>query len=108
MSDVVESHLPNACRDVLERGLQNTTLGTQGVGNIVCHQLECLQLLCQSYNKKKGVIRRGSEKQSSQIQSCLEELTLDPGVRHSQLCSDIIGFPLHGGEGSLGGIQGNL
>jgi hypothetical protein len=32
-------------------------------------------VLLQSYNKKKGVIRRGLRKQSNQIQSCLEELT---------------------------------
>ena len=53
MSDTMESHLPGMHGDILEVGHQHDTLGVQGVGRIVCHQL-----LHQSYNKKKEVVRR--------------------------------------------------
>jgi len=56
MSDAVESHLPGTHRNVLEAGHQHITLGIQGIGCMICHQLVCLQLLHQSYNKKKGVV----------------------------------------------------
>ena len=67
MSDVVESHLSGAHRNVLETGLQHIALGIQGAGRIVCHQLESLQLLRQGYNEKKKGVRRESGKQSKQI-----------------------------------------
>ena len=58
VSDAMESHLLNTRRDILEVGLQHTALGIQGIGRIICHQLE----LRQSYNKKKEVVKRGSGK----------------------------------------------
>ena len=61
MSDTVESHLLSVHRDVLDTGLQHTALGIQSASRIVCRQLEHLQLLRQSYNKKEA-IRGGSGK----------------------------------------------
>ena len=64
MSDAVESHLPGTHGNVLETGHQHVTLGVQGIGRIICHQLECLQLLHQSYNKKK---RSSGEDQENRV-----------------------------------------
>ena len=61
MSDAVDSHLPGTHGNILEAGHQHITLGVQGVGRIICHQLECFQLLRQSYNKKKDVVREHQE-----------------------------------------------
>jgi hypothetical protein len=64
MSDTVESHLPNTRGDILEVGHQHIARGIQGIGRIIRHQLECLQLLRQSYNKENEVVRGRSENQS--------------------------------------------
>lgn len=53
MSDTVESHLPNARGDVLEVGHQHVAPSVQGVSRVIRRQLECLQLLRQSYDKEK-------------------------------------------------------
>ena len=62
MPNAMESHLSGTHGIVLETGHQHVTSGIQGIVRIICHQLECLQLLRQSYNKKKEVVRRRSEK----------------------------------------------
>ena len=67
ITDAMENHLLGTNGDILEAGHQHAAPGIQGVGRIICRQLEGLQFLHQSYDKKKEVIRRRSTKQSNQV-----------------------------------------